>query len=197
MIINGTSCQHTHRSMSIFLDGHVVDSRPVLGIDVAGESVSADIADHTAVIRPHICMTVPLPVRDWRLLDGWSFDDSSPGATCLAWCVQPQMVDMKSFECLIRIHSSRTFIVELSAKLTCYDFSDTGASVSISVIEPFTLDSISVGVRKSSVSPVEEAFRLFAKHLELDAVSVPTLRCRRGSGKDDVLAYEIDFPTVP
>lgn len=196
MIINGTNCRHAHAAMLIFLDGHVVDSRPVLSIDVAGESVFADIADHTSAIKPHICMTVPMPVRDWRLLDGQRFDESSPGATCLAWCVQPQMVDMESFECLIRTRSSRTFVVELSANLMCYDFSGPGASVSISVIEQFTLDSISVGVPRSSASPVEDASSLLAKHFELDAVSVPTLRCRRGTGNDDILAYEVHFPTV-
>jgi hypothetical protein len=173
-----------------------VDSRPVLSIDVAGERVSADIAGHTSAIEPHIHMTVPLPVRDWRLLGGWRFDESFPGATCLAWCVQPQMVDMESFECLIRTHSRRSFIVELSANLTCYDFSESGASVSISVIEQFTLDSISVGVPRSSASPVEDASSLLAKHLELDAVSVPTLHCRRDNVKDDIIAYEVVFPTA-
>jgi prepilin-type processing-associated H-X9-DG protein len=196
MIINGTNFRHARSAMSVFLDGHVTDSRPVLSINVEGEIVSVDIAGNISAIKPQICMTVPLPVRDWRLLDGWTFDDSFPGATCLAWGVQPQMADMESFKCLLRSRSSRTFFVELTASLMCYDFSRSGALVSISVIEPFTLDSVSVGIPGNSESPIEDASSLLAKHLEPDAVSIPTLHCRHGTDKDDILAYEVDFPTA-
>lgn len=196
MIINGTACKHTRSSMLIFLDGHVAGRQPILSIDVVGESMSIDIAGQTTAIEPHISMTVPLPVHDWRLLDGLTFDDSFPGAACIAWCVNPQMIDMESFRCVLRTRSGKTFAVELAATLTCYDISDSGAPVSISVIEQFTLDSISVGIPKSSTSPVEDASRLLAKHLNPDAVSLPTLHCRYDNGKVDILAYEVHFPTT-
>ncbi len=196
MIINGNTCRQTRCSMSIFLDGHVAGSQPVLSIDVLGERMSINIAGQTSAIEPHIYVTVPLPVRDWRLLNGFTFDDSFPGAVCLAWCINPQMVDMESFKCVVRTRSSRTFSVELAATLTCYDFSDSGVPVSISTDEHFTLDSISVGIPSNSTSPVEDASRLLAHHLDPETVLIPTLHCRHETGTVNLLAYEVHFPTA-
>lgn len=179
--------------MSIFLDGHSAGRQPVLNIDVVGDRIPVEIGYQTSIIEPHLNLTVPLPVRDWRLLEGLTIDDSFPGAACLAWCANPQMIDMESFRCAFRTRSGRVFTVELAATLTSYDFSDSGATVSISVAEQFTLDSISVGVPSSSTSPVEDATRLLEKHLNLDTALLPTLHCRHDIGKVDVLAYEVDF----
>jgi len=194
MIINGKNCRITRSHMSIFLDGQVASSQPILSIEVVGESLTIQVAGNSSAVKPQIHMRVPLPYRDWRLLDGLTFDDSFPGATCLAWCVQPQLVDMESFKCVFRSRSSRTFTIELAANLTCFDVDELGAPISLSVIEQLTLDSISVAIPRSSTSPVDDASRLLAEHLDLAAVSLPSFQCLHDTRSVDVLGYEVHFP---
>lgn len=195
MIINGTKCENASSSMSIFIDSHVVGSPPFLCIELVGESTTIDMAGHAFEVKPRIHMMAPLPVRDWRMLDGLTVDMTFPGMTCLAWFTNPQMVDMESFKCIIRNRSGRVFSVEIAATLACYDLLEFGAQVSISAFENFTLNSISVGVPGSSTSPVEDASQLLARHLDLDSVSLPTLHCLRDIDQVNILAYEVHFQT--
>jgi len=197
MTVNGKTCRQTSSSMTVFLDGHVMESRPVLAIGIVGESISIELDGQRCVFAPHVHLEVPLSVRDWRLLDGLTFDSSVPETTCLAWCIQPQMVDMQSFRCHIQTRQGRSFTIEFAANLMCYDFSDEGVSVSITAFEHFTLDSIIVGIPLSSISPIEDARSLLSERLDLDSVLTPTLRRSQNHSHEEMLAYEVCFPTAP
>ena len=197
MIINGKSYRHARASMSIILDGHVLGRPPILSLHVAGEHTSMEIGGEINEFELQIHITVPMPVRDWRLLDGLTFDATSPGTSCVAWCDQPQMADVESFSCRLVARSGQSFTIELVADVICYDFSSTGVLVTLSVIDQFTLDPISVSVPKSSISPIEDASRLLGQYLDLDSSRLPTLHTHRENGKAEILAYEVHFPTTP
>lgn len=196
MTVNGKTCRQTSSLMTITLDGHIADSRPVLGIDIVGESISIDVDDQPSSIVPRIHLEVPLPVRDWRLLDGLMLDSSFPETACLAWCIHPQMADLQSFRCHLKARQCRSFTIEFIADLVCYDFSDTGVAVSMTAVNQFTLDSITVGIPISSSSPIEDATTLLSDCLNLDSVLPPTLHCHRDHDQEEILAYEICFPTA-
>jgi len=196
--VNEISFDIVESRLWAFLDTHrnASHSDPAFMLDVTAEAKAVSLDDITLQLRPVIHARFPGSGNDWRCLTAVAFNDefTGPEKSFTAWCVQPQIEEMESYEFRIMERSKTEFTIEFNATAKIF-LDEAGYSVHYYGLISVPFVAVFVAVSRQSLDPAQGARIALAPHLDLCAFSTSIVHTRSLPGKG-TLAYEVEFCPV-
>ena len=160
MKIDDLEFAEVRKTLQIAADCSDAERGPRLQARIDGERRSALLNDIVADLMPCIHIDIPLPVSDWRELEGFSFTDESHKDTQWqfgAWCILLQYADVERHSFRFMKRDDHEFLIETDAAVTMHDLGDDPYTAHFYALTPVTFGGVRIRVPKSSGSPTGDA----------------------------------------